>query len=43
LQEHAAAVRFDFNGANRVMSEKYAAEDSSPCSCEQVEFSESFR
>jgi len=43
LQEHAAAVGFDFNGANRVMAEKDAAEDSSPASCEQVEFSESFR
>jgi hypothetical protein len=43
LQEHFAAVGFDFNGANRMMSEKDAAEDSSPASCEQVEFSESFR
>jgi hypothetical protein len=33
LQEHAAAVGFDFNGANRMMSEKDAAEDSSPASC----------
>jgi hypothetical protein len=33
LQEHLAAVGFDFNGANRVMSEKDAAEDSSPASC----------
>jgi hypothetical protein len=33
LQKHLAAVGFDFNGANRVMSEKDAAEDSSPASC----------
>jgi len=33
LQEHLAAVGLDFNGANRVMSEKDAAEDSSPASC----------
>jgi hypothetical protein len=33
LQKHLAAVGFDFNGANRMMSEKDAAEDSSPASC----------
>jgi hypothetical protein len=33
LEQNLSAIRLDFDSADRGMSEKQSAEDSSPCSC----------